>query len=42
MNPKGKVYSQIGIGEKDEYTQIWLDHDETSSRLYNPATEFEF
>ena len=40
VNPKGKVYSQIGIGEKDEYTKMRLDHDETS-RLYNPATEFE-
>merc|ERR1712083_385785 len=41
LNPKGKVCSQVGIEENNEYKKIWVEHDE-SSQVYDPAKEFEF
>jgi hypothetical protein len=41
VNPKGKVYSQVGIRQNEKCKKVWVEHDE-SSRVYNPATEFEF
>ena len=48
MNPKGKVYSQIVVEEKDEsledsivHKKIFVEHDK-SAQVYDPAVEFEF